>query len=186
MTIGTKLKEAFDGLVSLIVGLKITGENFLKPNVTIHYPREVVTPTGLEGYRGHIELVPKENNPFVPKCIACGLCENICPSGCIKIKIVKEPIETKTVHTPHPDIQDTPLDIKHKVAPPPKMRKKLFSFELDYNYCSLCGLCVQNCPAGSLKFSKDIYLAGYSRKEFEFDLLARLQNQARQKQNIED
>ena len=44
--------------------------------------------------------------------------------------------------------------------------------------CSLCGLCVQTCPVSSLAFSKDVYLAGGSRKDFEFDLLKRLRDRA--------
>lgn len=153
--IGSKLKETFDGVVSLLIGLKITFKNFLKPNLTVHYPRKTVKPEELTGYRGHIELVPKPENPFVPRCIGCGLCRDICPSGCIEVR-------SKRI----------------KVAPPQKTKIEIVSFELNYNYCSLCGLCVQKCPAGSLRFSKDIYLASFSSRDFEFDLLKRLEKQA--------
>ncbi len=175
--IGSKLKETFDGVVSLLIGLKITFKNFLKPNLTVHYPRKTVKPEELTGYRGHIELVPKPENPFVPKCIGCGLCRDICPSGCIEVRS-KRIAEEKEIHTPHFGLQDTPLDLTRKVAPPQKTKIEIVSFELNYNYCSLCGLCVQNCPAGSLRFSKDIYLASFSSRDFEFDLLKRLEKQA--------
>lgn len=181
---GNKLKETFEGIISLLVGLKITLKNFLQPNLTVHYPRKTVKPEELTGYRGHIELVPKEDDPFTPKCIGCGLCRDLCPSGCIDLRS-KRIAEEKEVHTPHFALQDTPLDLQRKVAPPNKLKIEIISFELNYNYCSLCGLCVQNCPAGSLRFSKDIYLASFSAKDFEFNLLKRLEKQAYKKLNEE-
>jgi NADH-quinone oxidoreductase subunit I len=32
---------------------------------------------------------------------------------------------------------------------------------------------------GSLRFSEDVYLAGFTKQEFEYDLLTRLRGQAR-------
>jgi NADH-quinone oxidoreductase subunit I len=63
-----------------------------------------------------------------------------------------------------------------------KSKPELQSFVLDFTYCSQCGLCVQNCPVGSLRFSHDVFLAGFSRDEFVFDLLAKLKKQAQQKE----
>jgi NADH-quinone oxidoreductase subunit I len=60
-----------------------------------------------------------------------------------------------------------------------KTLRVLDGFSLNYNLCSLCGLCVQSCPVSSLTFSQDVYLAGGSRKDFEFDLLLRLKNRAK-------
>jgi NADH-quinone oxidoreductase subunit I len=57
-------------------------------------------------------------------------------------------------------------------------RKEVEAFYLNYNLCSLCGTCVEKCPVGSLKFSQNVYLAGFSRKDFEFELLSRLRGQA--------
>jgi len=36
-----------------------------------------------ERYRGHIELI--ENEEGKPKCVACGMCQRACPSGCISL-----------------------------------------------------------------------------------------------------
>jgi NADH-quinone oxidoreductase subunit I len=57
-------------------------------------------------------------------------------------------------------------------------RKELEAYHLNYNLCSLCGTCVEKCPVGSLRFSQNVYLAGYTRKDFEFELLSRLRSQA--------
>lgn len=142
------------GLWSLVVGLFITGKNFALPQLTVHYPRQAVP--NLDTYRGHIELVAKDNDPTQPRCLACQLCATACPSQCIKIVIAKETVD--------------------KEQPPAKKapKKRPEAFYLNYNLCSLCGMCVQSCPADSLMFSRDVYLAGYARQDFEYDLMERM------------
>lgn len=142
---------------SLVVGLWVTGYNFLRPLKTVYYPRQTVTNDQILPYRGHIELVAKPKDPFTPKCIVCMMCAKVCPSGCITVKKAKAP-------------EGAGEDAKAPKTPG--------AFLLDYNLCSLCGLCVQNCPVNSLQHSHNVYLAGFSRKEFEFDLIKRLHAQA--------
>ncbi|MCA1742358.1 MAG: 4Fe-4S binding protein [Desulfovibrionales bacterium] len=149
------LKEAVSGVWSMLVGLKVTGINFFQPQVTVHYPRQTAP---LEGYRGHIELVAKDSDPYESKCVACGTCALLCPSQCISMKIDKSGLPQKTHRAVHPDMKELPLDLRH--IHPEKMDKKPRQFHLDFNYCSLCGLCVQNCPSKALRFSSDVYLAG--------------------------
>jgi NADH-quinone oxidoreductase subunit I len=48
----------------------------------------------------------------------------------------------------------------------------------DFSLCSLCGTCVEVCPAGALRFSHDIYLVTETRRELVRDLLARLRQKA--------
>ena len=149
--------QTFVDLFSLIVGLWVTGYNFLRPLKTVYYPRQTVSPEALLPYRGHIQLVGKPKNPAEPKCVACMMCAKVCPSGCIKVT-------------------------KAKAAEGDDKAPKLpGTFTLNYNLCSLCGLCVQNCPAKSLEHSNDVYLAGFSRKDFEYDLMQRLKDQAAKK-----
>jgi NADH-quinone oxidoreductase subunit I len=176
----TTIQKTLKGLWSLIVGLKVTGKEFCRPWITVHYPRQEVT--NLDSYRGHIDLVPYSDNPLKPLCIVCRRCEEVCPSGCIHIE----------GHVPGEDkdgpvrqlllISNVPLP--HSAAREPicatdKTLRVLDGFSLNYNLCSLCGLCVQSCPVSSLTFSQDVYLAGASRKEFEFDLLQRLKDRSR-------
>ncbi len=175
------LREAVTGVWSMLVGLKVTGKSFFQPQITVHYPRQTVE--SLEGYRGHIELVPRSSDPYRSKCIACGTCVKLCPSHCITLKVEKPPVPGKKVEVHPPDIDLTPLNMKQHAVHPRKMDKHPRTFNLDFNFCSLCGLCVQNCPSKALRFSNDVYIAGYSRKEFEYDLLARLRRQAQKKEH---
>lgn len=170
MSLYREFGDALKGVWSLLVGLRVTGSEFAQKQVTVHYPRQVVD--NITTFRGHIELVGKPKDPAVPKCISCMMCQSVCPSGCIVVK-------------KSPKIKPTEEAIKAaeeagKPAPKPKAVKTPKGLLLDYNLCSLCGLCVQNCPVGSLRFSTDVYLAGYERGDFEYDLVERLKEQALQ------
>ncbi len=173
--------EALKGLKSLLVGLGITGKEFAKPGVTVHYPRKVVKSEDLVTFRGHIELVGSKKDPATPPCITCMMCMSVCPSGCIKI--IKHPPPKKDPEaekTAPPEAYASGLEPKTKAPPPEKQKpvKTPKGFILDYNYCSLCGLCVQSCPVDSLRFSTEVYIADPSKKTFVYDLVARLKAQA--------
>ena len=110
----------------------------------------------------------------------CGYCADTCPSGCISLKyhMVGEETDPALRRQLLLGLEVTAPHSAAKTPPPEKIERVLDSFRLNYNYCSLCGLCVQGCPVGSLKFSRDVYLVGRSRQEFEFDLLERLKSRA--------
>ena len=173
------IRKTLKGIWSLIVGLKVTGKEFCRPWITVHYPRQEVN--NLDSYRGHIDLVPYSDNPLKPLCIVCRRCEEICPSVCIRIEghvpgeEKADPVRRLLL------ICDVPLPdsaAREPVCSTDKILRVLDGFSLNYNLCSLCGLCVQSCPVSSLTFSKDVYLAGGSRKDFEYDLLQRLKDRA--------
>jgi NADH-quinone oxidoreductase subunit I len=174
------LSDTVKGLWSLLVGLRVTGIEFFKPKITVHYPRKEVD--NLDTYRGHVDLVGRDDDPFTPKCVMCGICAENCPSGCLSLThhVVEQ-------DKPRPGGGQGELMLGQDVALPGSIRKAppegptprvLDSFHLNYNLCSLCGLCVQNCPVESLTFSRESYLAGRSRRDFEYDLLQRLRARA--------
>lgn len=160
-------------LWSLIVGLAVTGKFFCGKQVTVHYPRQVVKNVDLVDFRGHVEMIPNPKDPAKSKCIACGMCAMYCPSNCLTVVKPKPP-------KPTPEEQKAMEEAKARGEKPkePKAPREPVSFTYDYTLCSLCATCVENCPAGALRFSNDIYLAGTSRKDFFYDLLARLKEQA--------
>lgn len=68
----------------------------------------------------------------------------------------------------------TPEEVEQGVKP--KAPKDPETFRLDFTLCSLCGQCVMSCPANAIRFSQNINIAGYSRQDFQFDLVARLRS----------
>lgn len=160
-------------LWSLVVGLKVTGKAFVGPQVTVHYPRQTVGAAGLEGYRGHMELVPSPKNPAIPKCISCMMCATSCPSKCITITKQKEPKPTEEQLKAMAEAEARGEKVKKPTAP-----KNPASFTYDFSLCSFCNTCADNCPVGSIRFSTNVYFAVADRKDLKMDLLARLARQA--------
>jgi len=136
--------ELWFGGKSLLIGLNVTIREMFKPIVTVQYPREECDIT--PNYRGHIELV---FNPETggSNCMVCGLCARACPSDCIVVKGEKKEGEK---------------------------RKSLTCFTLDFTKCSLCGSCVEACNKSAIDYSQDYNIAGFTREEFHYDLIERL------------
>jgi NADH-quinone oxidoreductase subunit I len=138
-------KELFTGFKSLLVGMRITLEQFFKPQVTVHYPHESLKMA--KRYRGHIMLV-RDQATGKSLCIACKACEKACPSDCIVVDGVKREGEKK---------------------------KSVTEFKLNFTTCSLCGSCVEVCPVDALAFSKEYNLASTSKEAFyQIDLYQRV------------
>ena len=140
------LRELLSGFGSLLTGMRITLQQFFKPEVTVHYPHETLKMP--KRYRGHIVLV-REPQTGKSLCVACKSCEKACPSDCIVVEGIKREGEK---------------------------RKSVTEFKLDFTKCSLCGSCVEVCPTDALDFSKEYNLASTTKTAFhQIDLLKRLE-----------
>jgi len=140
--------ELISGAQSLIAGFGVTLRALLSPVVTVQYPREKC-PVG-KGYRGHPHLIV-EDETGRPKCIACGSCMRQCPSQCFTVKGEKKEGDKRKYPT---------------------------VFQLDFSRCSLCGTCRDICPVAAIEYC-DLYgIAGFTREEFHYDLLADLPGRA--------
>lgn len=167
--------EAATGIKSLLVGLGITGKALIKPNITVLYPRGEVT--NLDSYRGHVELVGKDDDPAVPRCVACGACVRACPSSCLTVAC--------PVGGSGPEGREAEEMVGELIprvemmAPAPQKGCKFPGvFIYEYSLCSLCGQCVKCCPVASLRFSRHAYFIGTRREDFRLDLLTRLRRQS--------
>jgi NADH-quinone oxidoreductase chain I len=130
------------GAQSLVAGFIVTLRALLSPVVTVQYPREKC-PVG-KGYRGHPHLI-LEDETGRPKCIACGSCMRMCPSRCFTVQGEKKEGDKRKYPT---------------------------VFQLDFTRCSLCGTCSEVCPVAAIEYSDEYGLAGFTREEFHYDLLA--------------
>ena len=164
MSVSQLFEEAYTGLKSLVVGLGITGKAFCQPQVTVIYPKQEVD--NLSTFRGHVELIGKDDDPSVPRCVACGACVKACPSNCLTIQC---PVPAKEGEEGKPVV----------MGPAPQKGSKTPAVVIvDFSLCSLCGQCARTCPVDSLQFSDNPYMVRLDRKEFQIDLLARLRRMA--------
>jgi len=106
-------------LWELLVGLKLTGKYFFKKKITIQYPEET-TPTSPR-FRGLHALRRYANGE--ERCIACKLCEAVCPA--LAITIEAGPRESDG-------------------------QRRTTSYEIDLFKCIYCGFCEESCPVDSI------------------------------------
>src|SRR5665648_617188 len=138
-------KEIAVGFWSLLGGMAVTIRYFVKPIVTVQYPREKIPMSAR--WRGYPQFVIDPETQ-THKCIACEMCARICPSQLITLEGTKFPGEKQ---------------------------KRATRYVHEHQFCSLCGLCVEVCPTTALEFSSVYRLVGFSRQDFVLDHLALLQ-----------
>lgn len=131
-------------------GLMITIRHFRnrilgKTKVTMQYPEQKWDSHLPEYYRGAPTLVKDEWGR--ERCVACQLCEFICPPRAITI---------------HPE--EIPSENKWE-----KVEKRPKEFDIDMIRCIYCGLCEEVCPEQAIFLRKDYSITGLSRAEMVHD-----------------
>ncbi len=117
--VGSKhLKRYF--LVDFLQGLGVTGRAFFQKKITQHFPDEGEHMPISPRFRGALALRRYENGE--ERCIACKLCESVCPS--LAITIESEPREDGA--------------------------RKTTRFDIDAFKCINCGLCEEACPVDAI------------------------------------
>lgn len=145
------MKEVFNSLLlkELLKGLAVTGKYFFARKITVQYPEEK-TPQSFR-FRGLHALRRYENGE--ERCIACKLCEAICPAMAITIEA--EPRDDGSRRTTR--------------------------YDIDLTKCIFCGFCEEACPVdaivetrvfeyhgekrGDLYYTKQMLLANGDRYE---------------------
>ena len=124
---------------------------------TVYYPEEKLTIH--VAYRGRPVLVQREDGK--EKCVACGLCERICPA--LAIFIVGGERQCGN-----------------------EMERYPLTYTLDMSRCVYCGLCEEVCPYEAIVMSDEyIGLAEYDRKNMIYPKEKLLVPVARLKNRIE-
>lgn len=106
------------GLTELIKGSMVTLKYLFKRKITVRYPEEK-TPLSPR-FRGHHALRRYENGE--ERCIACKLCEAVCPANAITIE--SEEREDGT--------------------------RRTTQYDIDMFKCIYCGFCEEACPVDAI------------------------------------
>ena len=83
-------KEIAVGFWSLLAGMAVTIRYFVKPIVTVQYPRQKIEMS--PKYRGYPQFIIDPETK-THRCIACEMCSRICPSQLITVEGTKFPGE---------------------------------------------------------------------------------------------
>lgn len=120
-------------LLELFQGLKVTLRYFFKTKVTIQYPEEQ-TPTSPR-FRGMLALRRYPNGE--ERCIACKLCEVVCPAVAITIE----------------------------AEPRADGSRRTTKYDLDVFKCINCGFCEEACPVDAIVLTNEIHYVQKNRGE---------------------
>ena len=134
------------GLITILVGMKVTLRHLSVPAVTIQYP--TIKP----------ELPERERNRLyvnMDDCIGCDQCARACPVNCIEIETVKS--------VPGDEIGVTSNGKKKALW--------VTTFDIDIAKCCYCQLCVFPCPTDCI-YMTDVYeFSEFERENLIYDFV---------------
>jgi NADH-quinone oxidoreductase subunit I len=105
-------------LTELLRGMALTGRHFFARKITVQFPEEK-TPQSVR-FRGLHALRRYPNGE--ERCIACKLCEAVCPALAITIQSEKREDGTR----------------------------RTTQYDIDLTKCIFCGFCEESCPVDSI------------------------------------
>ena len=131
-------------LFELIKGMALTGRHFFARKITIQFPEEK-TPQSPR-FRGLHALRRYPNGE--ERCIACKLCEAVCPAQAITI-------------------ESQPRD---------DGSRRTTRYDIDMTKCIFCGFCQEACPVDAIVEGPNFEYATESREELLYDKTKLLAN----------
>ncbi len=131
-------------LAELFSGMAVTLRYFFAPKVTINYPFEKgpLSPR----FRGEHALRRYPNGE--ERCIACKLCEAVCPAQAITIE----------------------------AEPRADGSRRTLRYDIDMTKCIYCGFCQESCPVDAIVEGPNFEFATETRAELMYDKAKLLSN----------
>ena len=132
------MKEIFNSLLlrELFKGLAVTGRYMFARKITVRYPEEK-TPQSFR-FRGLHALRRYANGE--ERCIACKLCEAVCPAMAITIES----------------------------APRDDGSRRTTRYDIDLNKCIFCGFCEEACPVDAIVETRVFEYHGEKREDLHY------------------
>ena len=134
-TIGRVIRTV--ALWDILKGMALTLRYIFKPKVTINYPHEknALSPR----FRG--EHVLRRYASGEERCIACKLCEAICPAQAITIE----------------------------AEPRADGSRRALRYDIDMTKCIYCGFCQEACPVDAIVEGPNFEFSTETREELMYD-----------------
>ena len=139
-------------LPELVKGLMVTARTLVTNKYTLNYPEEK-TPQSPR-FRGLHALRRYPNGQ--ERCIACKLCEAVCPAVCITIDSDVSPDGTR----------------------------RTTRYDIDLFKCIYCGFCQEACPVDAIVEGPNFEFAAETREELYYDKAKLLANGDRWEREI--
>jgi NADH-quinone oxidoreductase subunit I len=131
-------------LYEILKGMWLTLKYFFKPKVTIDYPYEKVPMS--PRFKGQHALRRYANGE--ERCIACKLCEAICPAQAITIE----------------------ADVREDGS------RRTLKYDIDMTKCIYCGLCQEACPVDAIVEGSNTEFATETHEELLYNKKKLLKN----------
>ena len=132
------MKEIFGSLFlkELLKGLSVTGRHIFARKITVQYPEEK-TPQSFR-FRGLHALRRYPNGE--ERCIACKLCEAVCPAMAITIESAEREDGSR----------------------------RTTRYDIDFNKCIYCGFCEEACPVDAIVETRVFEYHGESQDDLYY------------------
>ena len=137
-------KNIWEGLLTVLIGMRVTWNHLFTRAVTIQYPDV------------KLKLPERARNRLyvnMDDCIGCDQCSMACPVDCITIETIKS--------TPDVDLGLTSFGTKKRLYVP--------RFDIDIAKCCYCGLCVPPCPTECIKMTEVYEFSEYDRDKLIYN-----------------